>query len=190
MAKKKKTEEEQPDESPVAIETPEAQAQPEYEIENAPEGTDAPREWAWPESRLKVALFVEFTDHELAELAQTMTRDVIESARIAAQKKASASHLQGQIDEIERRIANTAVDVQRNGKEKAIECEWQFECKLVDGELLSDLEHKTLFRLDTTEPVRSERITDEDRQACLALEHSPADEAASEDGAETEEEVA
>ena len=168
MARKQK---QQPEEMEP---TPSADDAETVQIENAAEGADASREWAWPESRTHASMFVDFNDHDRSTIALDMGEKVLKAEALKAQKKAVSQRLQGEIDELTNAIEAMAVQLERGGEERPFECEWVFERRMVqnaDGwELVEDLTQKTLRRLDTGVPVRSAPITDEERQATLALE--------------------
>lgn len=180
------------------IEMPEA---PEIvEIANAEEPADAPREWAWPESKMKCAMFVEFNDNDRSQIALEMSEKILNAEKLKAQKKAMSQSLKGEIDELTSDTESMAMQLEKGGTERLVECQWVFERSMVPDDLgghilVEDLSRKTLVRLDTGIPVRSEMISDEERQATMALDESPAnadnsgtpaDDADAEDDADTD----
>jgi hypothetical protein len=139
-------------------------------IENAePTQEGADTSWTWPDAKQKENLFVEFSEHDKSEIATELSEKILRCAAAKAHKSAVTKRLQADIDELDLFINTKASDLERGGTERTVECAWTFETRLDNGELVPDKEFKTLVRQDTFEAVRSERISDEERQATLFL---------------------
>lgn len=152
-------------------------------IENAPEGeviqpeTVAPlengevRKWNWPEARETAAIRLSYTDHELAEEAETMSEIIKRRESKKREAKNIADSFKAAIQELDEELAGIADRITEGGPQRNVLCDWVYETSGLneDGTPIYHPEKKTLIHWASRTVVKIVSITQEDMQASLDL---------------------
>ena len=149
------------------------------------------RQLHYPETTETRSLKVNISLDERNGYASELAKTVQETARVEDEKKASASHFKGVLDELGARQRRISQIISDGHEFRPVKCQWSFECAGVtaDGDRIFHPEKKALVRLDTYEVVTVETMTEQDRQPLLGavLDVKPS-EAAEAEGEITERE--
>jgi hypothetical protein len=106
--------------------------------------------------KITIALPCDFTGEELEQKGQDMSATMLEYDDVEERKKVSAKEFSEQMKELRGRMRSLSKQIRRKGEERAVECGVQMHNPTVG--------FKTIVRLDTGEIVKTEPMTDEERQ--------------------------
>jgi hypothetical protein len=123
----------------------------------------------WPARRQPATLQVELTETEICEQAQILTAALNGLDIIKSEAKSSADVYKARMEEQQSAVNRSRTLIDRGTEDREVECVWVYETAGLDaeGRVIIDSDRRTLVRLDTGEPVRHERIPEEDRQLSL-----------------------
>ncbi len=176
MAKRKKQEPTQPEDTPEPLEnapeTPEP-SEPSEEIqpiENAPE-TPAVSAWQWPTATAMVSCDLPMTDHELAGAGMDLVKSLNVLQALEDEKKAVMASFKSRIEEAGSRVEELKNCLQIGQKTQSVPATWVFELRGNEGQAQADCIYepnwKVLVRDHDGKVVRCAQITDDDRQATM-----------------------
>jgi hypothetical protein len=130
----------------------------------------------WPARRQPVTLSVKLEESEVVEQAHILTAALAGLDIIKSEAKSSADAYKARQEEQQNTINRSRTLIDRGTEDRSVECVWVYETAGLDaeGRVIIDSDRRTLVRLDTGEPVRHERIPEEDRQLSLFPEEPDA----------------
>lgn len=156
------------------------------ETEPAPPDTANPwaeaeiesRQINWPTRGQTCELGVALTDEETVAEAHTLTAALAELDTIKSEAKASADAFKARLEEAQSAVNRSRVKIDKGTELREIECVWIYETAGMDqdGNVVIDPERRTLVRTDTFQPLRHERIPEEDRQLMMFPDETNAEE--------------
>jgi hypothetical protein len=109
--------------------------------------------------KLKLTLFCNFTGEEMDAKGEALSTAYIEYDRVEEQKKTASAEYGDQLKALRGEMRQLAGQIRKKGAERAVDCVTQFHTPEVGM--------KTTIRTDTGEIVKTEPMTNDERQENL-----------------------